>query len=124
MEAAAATFVRPDGPAAQIRTGDRDAFVFLYGPDFDGLFDFVLRSVRDRASAAVALSDALHQAWDIFRERGAPYDVRGWLFVIARDAVLARPRRRTGMSRSVRDSSTRLSRPGSSPTRRWRSTGN
>ena len=96
MEAAAATFVRPDGPAAQIRTGDRDAFVFLYGPDFDGLFDFVLRSVRDRASAAVALSDALHRAWDIFREHGAPYDVRGWLFVIARDAVLARPRRRTG----------------------------
>ena len=96
MEAAAATFARPDGLAAHIRTGDRDAFVSLYGPDFDELFDFVMRSVRDRASAAVALSDALHQAWDLFRERGAPYDVRGWLFVIARDAVLRRPRRRTG----------------------------
>jgi DNA-directed RNA polymerase specialized sigma24 family protein len=96
MEAAAAPLARPDGLAARIRTGDRDAFVSLYGPDFDGLFDFVLRSVRDRASAAVALSNALHQAWDIFREPGAPYDVRGWLFVVARDAVLARPRRRTG----------------------------
>jgi DNA-directed RNA polymerase specialized sigma24 family protein len=95
MEAAAATFARPDGPAAWIRTGDRDAFVSLYGPDFDGLFDFALRSVRDRASAAAALSDALHRAWDIFRGRGAPYDVRRWLFVIARDAVLAQPRRRT-----------------------------
>ena len=96
MEAAAATSARPDGPAARTRTGDRDAFVSLYRPDFDGLFDFVLRSVRDRASAAVALSDALHRAWDIFREQGAPHDVRGWLFVIARDAVLARPRRRRG----------------------------
>ena len=96
MEAAAATFARPDGPAAQIRTGDRDAFVSLYGPDFDGLFDFVLRSVRDRGSAAVALSDSLHRAWELFCERGAPYDVRGWLFVIARDAVLVRPRRRAG----------------------------
>jgi DNA-directed RNA polymerase specialized sigma24 family protein len=94
MEAAAATLARPDGLAASIRAGDRDAFVSLYGPDFDGLFDFVLRSVRDRASATVALNDALHQAWELFRERGAPFDVRGWLFVIARDAVLARPRRR------------------------------
>jgi DNA-directed RNA polymerase specialized sigma24 family protein len=42
------------------------------------------------------LNDALHRAWDLFRERGTPYDVRSWLFVIARDAVLRRPRRRTG----------------------------
>lgn len=97
MKAAAATFARSDGLASQIRTGDRDAFVSLYGPDFDGLFDFVLRSVRDRGSAAVALSDALNQAWDLFlRERGAPYDVRSWLFVIASDAVRSRPRRRAG----------------------------
>ena len=96
MEAAAATFARPDGLAAPIRAGDRDAFVSLYAPDFDGLFDFVVRSVRDRGSAIVALSDALHQAWEVFRERGAPYEVRAWLFVIARDAVLARPRRRVG----------------------------
>lgn len=96
MEAAAATFSRTDGLSARIRTGDRDVFVSLYGPDFDGLFDFVLRSVLDRESAAVALSDSLHRAWEIFCERGAPYDVRGWLFVTARDAVLRRPRRRTG----------------------------
>lgn len=96
MEAAAATFARTDGLSARIRAGDRDAFVSLYGPDFDGLFDFVLRSVRDRGSAAVALSDALHRAWELFREQGAVYDVRGWFFVIARDAVLRRPRRRAG----------------------------
>src|SRR6185437_1445349 len=96
MEAAAATFARTDGLSARIRAGDRDAFVSLYGPDFDGLFDFVLRSVRDRGSAAVALSDAPHRAWELFREQGAVYDVRGWFFVIARDAVLRRPRRRAG----------------------------
>ena len=96
MEAAAATFARPEGLAARIRTGDRDAFVSLYGPDFDALFDFVLRSVRDRESATVALGDTLHQAWDLFREQGAPYDVRGWLFLLAREATLARPRRRKG----------------------------
>jgi len=70
MEAAAATFARTDGLSARIRAGDRDAFVSLYGPDFDGLFDFVLRSVRDRGSAAVALSDALHRAWELFASRG------------------------------------------------------
>jgi DNA-directed RNA polymerase specialized sigma24 family protein len=96
MEAAAATFARTDGLSARIRARDRDVYVSLYGPDFDGLFDFVLRSVRDGGSAAVALSDSLRQAWELFCERGAPSDVRGWFFVIARDAVLRRPQRRAG----------------------------
>ena len=57
MEAAAATFVRPDGPAAQIRTGDRDAFVFLYGPDFDGLFDFVRLAGQLRVRRSISSCD-------------------------------------------------------------------
>jgi DNA-directed RNA polymerase specialized sigma24 family protein len=94
--AAAATVARAGELSARIRTGDRDAFVTLYGPDFDGLFDLVLRSVRDRESAAVALADALGRAWSLFREQGAPYDVRAWLFVLTRDAAIARPRLRRG----------------------------
>ncbi len=94
MEAAAATLVRPEELAAQTRTGDRQAFVTLYEPDFDGVFDLVLRSVRDREVAAAVLRAALETAWDVFREQGAPSDVRGWLYALARDSALNCPAKR------------------------------
>jgi DNA-directed RNA polymerase specialized sigma24 family protein len=94
MEAAAAALVRPEELAAQTRTGDREVFVSLYEPDFDGVFDLVLRTVRDGNVAAAVLRDALETAWDVFREQGAPYDVSGWLYAIARESALNRPTRR------------------------------
>jgi DNA-directed RNA polymerase specialized sigma24 family protein len=94
MEAAAAVLVRPEELAAQTRTGDREVFVSLYEPDFDGVFDLVLRTVRDGNVAAAVLRDALETAWDVFREQGAPYDVSGWLYAIARESALNRPTRR------------------------------
>jgi DNA-directed RNA polymerase specialized sigma24 family protein len=100
MEAAAVTLVRPAELAAQIRTGDREVFVSLYEPDFDGVFDLVLRTVREGKAAAVVLRDALETAWDAFREWGAPYEVSGWLYTLARDAALNRTVRR---SPGVRD---------------------
>lgn len=88
MEAAAATLVHPGELAAQIRTGDREVFVALYEPDFDGVFDLVLRTVRDGEVAAAVLRDALARAWDGFMERGASYDVSGWLYALARESAL------------------------------------
>lgn len=93
MEAAAATLVRPE-ERAQARAGDREAFVSLYEPDFGGLFDLLLRTLRDRAQATAALGDALECGWDDFREHGAPFDVRGWLYTLARYSALARPAKR------------------------------
>ncbi|MDQ2967533.1 MAG: hypothetical protein M3R37_04350 [Actinomycetota bacterium] len=95
MEAAAATLVRPEELAARTRSGDRDVFVSLYEPDFDGVFDLVLRTVRDRSVAAAVLRDALETAWDVFREQGAPYDVSGWLCALARTSALDRSARRS-----------------------------
>jgi DNA-directed RNA polymerase specialized sigma24 family protein len=94
MEAAAATLVRPGERAAQTRTGDREVFVSLYEPDFDGVFDLVLRTVRDGKVAAAVIRDALATAWEVFREHGAPYDVSGWLYAIARDSALSVPLKR------------------------------
>ncbi len=88
MEAAAATLVRPEELAAHTRTGDREVFVSLYEPDFDGVFDLVLRTVRDGKVAAAVLRHALETAWDVFREQGAPYDVSGWLYALARESAL------------------------------------
>jgi DNA-directed RNA polymerase specialized sigma24 family protein len=89
MEAAAATFAHPGQLAAQTRTGDREVFVSLYEPDFEGVFDLILRTVRDGEVAAAVLRDALNRAWDAFVEQGASYDVSGWLYALARESVLA-----------------------------------
>jgi DNA-directed RNA polymerase specialized sigma24 family protein len=94
MEAAAATLDRREEHAAQTRTGDRQAFVTLYEPDFDGVFDLVLRTVRDREVTDAVLRAAFQRAWEVFREQGAPYDVSGWLFAHARAAALNCPAKR------------------------------
>jgi DNA-directed RNA polymerase specialized sigma24 family protein len=94
MEAAAATLDRRDELAAQTRTGDGQVFVTLYEPDFDGVFDLILRTVRAGDVAAAALRAALERAWDIFREHGAPYDVTAWLYISARDTTLDFPAKR------------------------------
>jgi DNA-directed RNA polymerase specialized sigma24 family protein len=94
MEAAAATLVRREELAARTGTGDGQVFVTLYEPDFHGVFDLVLRIVRDREIAGAALRAALARAWEGFREQGAPYDVSGWLYAHARDSALSRPAKR------------------------------
>jgi DNA-directed RNA polymerase specialized sigma24 family protein len=91
LVAAAASLGRADGLAARTSSGDREAFVSLYGPDFDGLFDLALRTVREREAAGAAVRAGLERAWDLFREEGAPYAVGAWLHVLVRDAALARP---------------------------------
>ncbi len=88
MEAAAATLIRPEELAAHTRTGDREVFVSLYEPDLDGVFDLVLRTVRDGKVAAAVVRAALERAWDVFRQEGAPYDVSGWLYALARESAL------------------------------------
>jgi DNA-directed RNA polymerase specialized sigma24 family protein len=99
MEAAAAPLVRLEELAAQTRIGDRQAFVTLYEPDFDGVFDLVLRTMRDREVAAAVLRAALEKAWNVFREQGAPYDVSGWLYAHAREAALSFPAKRRPAAR-------------------------
>jgi DNA-directed RNA polymerase specialized sigma24 family protein len=82
---------RAVGLAARTSSGDREAFVSLYSPDFDGLFDLALRTVREREAAGAVVRAGLERAWDSFREEGAPYAVGAWLHVLVRDAALARP---------------------------------
>src|SRR5438128_44887 len=64
MEAAAAT-APPAGGAldARARTGDREAFNALNAPHFAGVYDYVLRVVRDRDLAAAAVRATFARAW-------------------------------------------------------------
>jgi DNA-directed RNA polymerase specialized sigma24 family protein len=78
--------------AAHTRTEDLDAFTSLYQRHFAGVFDFVLRVVRDRAMAVDVMLTAFRKA----SEEGQPVEnADAWLYAIVRDcAIEALPHRR------------------------------
>jgi DNA-directed RNA polymerase specialized sigma24 family protein len=86
MEAVAATAAPAEARDARALAGDRTAFTTLYGPHFEGAYDFVLRIVGEREPAAAAVRDAFARAWQAFPEQGN--DVSAWLFTIARTCAL------------------------------------
>ena len=72
------------------REGDRDAFAALYERYFDRVYDFLVRTVRDRDEAADVAQDTFIRAMgslDSLRE-GASF--KSWLFTIARNQALNR----------------------------------
>jgi RNA polymerase sigma-70 factor (ECF subfamily) len=87
MEAVAATAAPADEALdARARTGDRAAFRSLYGPQFEGVYDFVLRIAGDRELAADIVRDTFAKAWRAFPEQGS--DVAAWLFTTAMSSAL------------------------------------
>lgn len=85
MEAVAATAAPADDAlAARTRTGDREAFIALYEPHLGGVFDFALRVVRDRGTAADVVRKTFAKAWKVFPEQGAP----ALLYALARNCAI------------------------------------
>ena len=102
MEAAAATAPPADEVLdARARAGDREAFRSLYGSQFEGVYDYVLRVVRDRKLAADVVRSTFAQAWRAFPEQGS--DVSSWLFTTARTRALDVLRYRTDRNGSDRE---------------------
>src|SRR5439155_12403407 len=105
MEAVAAAAAPADEALdARARAGDREAFRSLYGPHFEGVYDYVLRVVRDRELAADVVRSTFAQAWHAFPEQGN--EVSAWLFVTARACaldVLRYRRDRNGSDREALD---------------------
>jgi hypothetical protein len=103
MEAAAAPRTRTVEPRARSRVLDRETFIRLCEPDFDGMYDLLLRMLRNRQLAGATLRATLDEAWEGFCDDGAPYDVAGWLLVLARAYGLAAPakRRSNGVEREA-----------------------
>ena len=59
MEAVAATAARADEAVdGRVRTGEQEAFIALYNTQFEGVFDFALRVLRDRDLAATVVRRA------------------------------------------------------------------
>lgn len=86
MEAAAATAASAEARDVRALAGDRDAFNGLYGPHFEGVYDYVLRIVGEREQAAGVVRETFARAWRAFPEQGN--EVTAWLFTTARACAL------------------------------------
>ncbi|WP_448575331.1 sigma-70 family RNA polymerase sigma factor [Thermomicrobium sp.] len=78
---------------ARFRSGDREAFALLYERYVDRIYDFVVRSVRDREVAADLTQDTFLKAMQGLRARHVQGSLRAWLFTIARNTVIDYQRR-------------------------------
>jgi RNA polymerase sigma factor (sigma-70 family) len=77
-----------DALAARAAEGDRDAFGDLYERRHAELYDFAVRMVRDRETAADVVQNTFTRAWPALRTGTKPANVRAWLFGIARNLSL------------------------------------
>jgi DNA-directed RNA polymerase specialized sigma24 family protein len=101
MEAVAATAAPAEARDARALAGARTAFNSLYAPQFDAVYDFVLRVVGDRELAADVVRDTFARAWRAFPEQGN--DVGAWLLTTARRCALDALRYRRDRNGADRD---------------------
>jgi DNA-directed RNA polymerase specialized sigma24 family protein len=102
MEAVAATATPADETLdVRARAGDREAFRSLYDPQFEGVYDYVLRIVCDREIAADVVRTTFAKGRRSFAEQGN--DVAAWLFATARACALDALRYRRDRNGGVRE---------------------
>jgi len=95
-----------DGPSdaallARVANADRDAFEVLYRRYVRSFFGLALRRLRDRAQAEDVTQEAFTAVWrsaESYRpERGS---AGGWLYTVARNAIVDRMRRNSRVDMS------------------------
>jgi len=102
MEAVAATAAPADEVVgARPQAGDREAFVALYGPHFEGVYDYAFRVARDREVAADVVVETFAKARRAFPEQGN--EVAAWLFTTAHTCALDAVRYRRDRNGSERE---------------------
>jgi len=104
MEAVAATAAPDEALDVHARAGDHEAFASLYGPYFEGVYDYVLRVVGERELAADVVRTTFAKVRREFAEQGN--DVAAWLFATARAAALDALRYRRDRNGDVREALT------------------
>jgi RNA polymerase sigma factor (sigma-70 family) len=83
--------------AERTAAGDEDAFAELYERYFQGVYDFVLRLVRDRDTAADVVQNTFVKAWEALRE-GRVTNVKAWLYTVAHNGAMDELRRRSRLA--------------------------
>lgn len=82
---------------AAARAGDGEAFAALYERYFDRVYDFVVRTVRDRDEAADVVQDTFIKAMNAIGGLANGASFKSWLFTIARNTALNRLERSSRM---------------------------
>lgn len=75
------------------QSGDMGAFEALYRRYFNRVYDFAVRSMRDRHRAADVVQDAFLKAHERIGQLRNPEAFRAWLYAIVRREVIAESRR-------------------------------
>ena len=78
--------------------GDEQAFAELYQRYFRGLYDFTLRTLRDRDAASDVVQSTFVKAWAALRSPKGVENVKAWLYAVARNLAIDELRRRQRMA--------------------------
>ncbi len=84
---------------ARASRGDRDAMAELYNRHFDGVYDFVRRTMRDADEAADVVQDVFLKAMTAIGSLKKGERFRSWLFSIAHNTALNRLEKQKRISR-------------------------
>src|SRR2546425_1451066 len=79
--------------ASRAAAGDEHAFAALYERHFEGIYDFVLRTVRDPELTAYIICEAFIRAWDKSHKRRPRDHVKAWLYATVRERAVRACRR-------------------------------
>jgi RNA polymerase sigma factor (sigma-70 family) len=72
---------------------DRTAFAALYERHFQGVFDFVIRIVRDEDLASDLVQTTFIKTWEHLQRGRVPDRPKAWLYTLARNAAIDELRR-------------------------------
>ncbi|MGZ8695375.1 MAG: RNA polymerase sigma factor, partial [Gaiellaceae bacterium] len=93
-----------DQLAALAAQGDEQAFGELYQRYFRGLYDFTLRTLRDREAASDVVQSTFVKAWAGLRSPKGVENVKAWLYAVARNLAIDELRRRQRVASPRSDS--------------------
>ena len=83
-----------DQLGALVAQGDEQAFAELYQRYFRGLYDFTLRTLRDRDATTDVVQTTFVKAWTALRSPKGVENVKAWLYAVARNLAIDELRRR------------------------------
>jgi RNA polymerase sigma factor (sigma-70 family) len=79
--------------AVQASRGDKDAFGILYERHYRGVYDLVVRMVREHELAVDVVQNSFLNAWVNLQKRTVTGNIKAWLYTIARNSAITELRR-------------------------------
>jgi RNA polymerase sigma factor (sigma-70 family) len=73
--------------------GDKDAFGALYERHYRGVYDLVVRMVREHEQAVDIVQNSFLNAWTNLQKRTVTGNIKAWLYTIARNNAISELRR-------------------------------